>query len=77
MGIDHAIHENRLDGVQDGVALLPEERREFWTGTIAEATRRAPFSFNPNGYVVTAFQAALASVLQTPVPTTRPCRHLQ
>ena len=77
VGIHRAIHENRLDGVQDGVALLPEERREFWTGTIAEATSRPPSSFNPNGYVVTAFQAALASVLQTPVPTTRPCRHLQ
>ena len=77
VGIDRAIREDRLDGVRDGLALLPEERRDFWVATIDEAARRPPSSFNPNGYVVTAFQAALASVLQTPVPITQPCRHLQ
>jgi ADP-ribosylglycohydrolase len=77
VGIDRAMRGDRLDGARDGLALLPEERREFWAGTIAEATRRPPSFFTPNGYVVTAFQAALASVLQTPVPTAQPRRHLQ
>ena len=77
VGIDRAIRESRLDGVRDGLALVPARRREFWAGAIEEAAIRSPSSFNPNGYVVKAFQAALASVWQTPVPATQPCRHLQ
>ncbi|MGD0439025.1 MAG: ADP-ribosylglycohydrolase family protein [Acidimicrobiales bacterium] len=77
VGIDRAVRQGRLDGVRDGLALLPEVRRQFWADTIEEATEKRPSSFNPNGYVVSAFQAALASVLQTPVPATQPCRHLQ
>jgi ADP-ribosylglycohydrolase len=76
VGIDRAIRESRLDGVQDGLALVPVERRDFWAGAIEEAATAPPSSFNPNGYVVKAFQAALASVWQTPVPATQPCRHL-
>jgi ADP-ribosylglycohydrolase len=76
-GIDRALREDRLDGARDGLALVPAGRREFWAAAIAEATTRPPSSFTPNGYVVTAFQAALASVLQTPIPTAQPCRHLQ
>ena len=46
VGIDRAIREGRLDGVRDGLILLPEERREFWAGTIEEATTRPPSSFH-------------------------------
>ncbi len=77
VGIDRAIRESRLDGVRDGLALLPYERRAFWVDVIEEAASKPPSSFSPNGYVVVAFQAALASVWQTPVPATQPCRHLQ
>jgi ADP-ribosylglycohydrolase len=77
VGIDRAIRQSRLDGVRDGLALLPDERRGLWADAIAKAETRAPSSFNPNGYVVTAFQAALASVWQTPIPAVQPCRHLQ
>jgi ADP-ribosylglycohydrolase len=77
VGIDRAIRESRLDGVRDGLALLPDARRAFWADAIDEAASRPPASFKPNGYVVTAFQAALASVWQTPVPAVQPCRHLQ
>jgi ADP-ribosylglycohydrolase len=75
--IDRAIRESRLDGARDGLALVPARCREFWVGAIGEAATRPPSSFNPSGYVVRAFQAALASVWQTPVPATQPCRHLQ
>jgi ADP-ribosylglycohydrolase len=77
VGIDRAIRQSRLDGVRDGLALLPDERRELWADAIAKAETRPPSSFNPNGYVVTALQAALASVWQTPIPAVQPCRHLQ
>ena len=77
VGIDRALRESRLDGVRDALILLPEERREFWSGAIEEAESRPPSSFTPNGYVVRAFQAALSSVWQTPVPSSQPCRHLQ
>ena len=39
--------------------------------------RCRPRSFRPNGYVVTALQAAWAAIAQTPVPTDRfECEHL-
>ena len=33
--------------------------------------------FSPNGFVVSAFQAALAAIRYTPIPEIEPCRHLQ
>ena len=32
---------------RDGLALLPEDRREFWAAAIEEATTRPPSSFHP------------------------------
>ncbi|GIS34363.1 MAG: hypothetical protein Ct9H90mP5_08120 [Acidimicrobiaceae bacterium] len=29
-------------------------------------------SFNPNGYVISAFQAALSAIIETPVPVDNP-----
>src|SRR5690349_157563 len=41
-------------------------------------SQRSPATFRPNGYVVTAPQAAWSSVVQTSVPTaSEPCLHLQ
>jgi len=36
-----------------------------------------PRPSRPNGYVVTALQAAYSSIVHTPIPTDMPCRHLQ
>jgi ADP-ribosyl-[dinitrogen reductase] hydrolase len=77
VAIERAIREGRLDGVRDGVNLLELGRRRYWLDKIEEAKVRPPSHFNPNGFVVAAFQAALASVWQTPVPADIPCRHLQ
>ena len=76
VAIDRAIREGRLDGVSDGIALLPDARRQFWSERLDEAERNPPGSFSPNGYVVTALQAAWAAIRQTVVPEGEPCRHL-
>ena len=62
----HAIRRAVLDGeMPDLVALavdLPVERRTQWVDWIAEAERRSPADFAPNGFVVTALQAAWSAI---------------
>ena len=58
-----------LDHVDDG-------RRDRWSGLIDEAVEGPPGRFTPNGWVVTAFQAALAAIIHTPVPEDDPKGHL-
>jgi ADP-ribosylglycohydrolase len=77
IAIDRAIREDRLDGVHDGLALLPDERRGFWSDAIGEAEQQSPGTFKPNGFTVVALQAAYAAIAQTPVPTDVPAQHLQ
>jgi ADP-ribosyl-[dinitrogen reductase] hydrolase len=78
-----AVTERRLD-VSAGLDLLPAERRQQWTGWIAEA--EAPDAaprLRSNGFTVTALQAAWHSIATTPVPAdnrdagTFGCQHLQ
>lgn len=76
IAVDRAVREGRLDGVEDGLDFVDVERRQYWANRLEEARKRPPSDFVPNGFVVTAFQAALASVWHTPVPTEMPCRHL-
>ena len=47
-----------------------------WEKIIDEAVQGPSATFNPNGYVVTAFQAALAAIIETPIPAQDPSRHL-
>jgi ADP-ribosyl-[dinitrogen reductase] hydrolase len=77
IAIDRAIRERRLDGIHDGLALIPEGRRVYWADAIAAAEQRPPRTFSPNGFTVTALQAAHAAVSQTPIPDQRPAHHLQ
>jgi ADP-ribosyl-[dinitrogen reductase] hydrolase len=81
-----AIRVAVLDGrteVDAGLDLLPGGRRDTWSGLIHDARTRPPSTFRPNGYTVTALQAAVAAVTQTEVPTLDPshhrlpCQHLQ
>ena len=62
----HAIRRAVLDGVvpdlADLVEGLPVDRRDQWAGWIADAERRPPSDFAPNGYVVTALQAAWSAI---------------
>jgi ADP-ribosyl-[dinitrogen reductase] hydrolase len=57
-----AVLEGRID-VPSGVDLLPESRRTQWTDWLDAAIEGPPSSFVPNGFTVTALQAALAAVL--------------
>jgi ADP-ribosyl-[dinitrogen reductase] hydrolase len=34
IAIDRAIRDERLDGVRDGLASLPQERRGFWSDAL-------------------------------------------
>lgn len=69
-----------LDGVLDlrpGLAYLPESSQQRWAERIAEAETAHPGTFTPNGWVVTALQAAWAAVTQTPEVTAgHACGHL-
>ena len=76
IAIDRAIRESRLDGVWDGLALLPSDRRARWERALTEAEAGPASRFAPNGFTVTALQAAHAAVQLTPVPVTRPEAHL-
>jgi len=78
--IDAPVSSEGIDWVQlvaDGLDLVPPDRRSLWSDRL-EVCRSTPVEeFRPNGYVVSALQAALGSLAQTPVPADRPCRHLR
>ncbi|MDN5894763.1 MAG: ADP-ribosylglycohydrolase family protein, partial [Nocardioides sp.] len=77
-----AVVEGRID-VEAGLDLLPDDCRDQWTGWLAEANARPPSRFTPNGFTVTALQAAVAAISATAVPPFDPaarsfgCLHLQ
>src|SRR5262249_55673186 len=63
--------------MRSGLELLSDERRERWTVLIREADGKSPRVFENKGWFVHAFQAALSSIVHTPVPEAQPCGHLQ
>ena len=77
-----AVVERRLD-LKGGLDLIPEERRHQWATWIEAAETQPMRTFTPNGFTVTALQAAWAAITQTPVPedaperASYPCLHLQ
>lgn len=75
LAIDRAVREGILD-LRDGLKVLDVESREFWADRIDEAEHCLPGRFTPNGWVVTALQAAWSAIWHTPVPTDDPGQHL-
>ncbi|GAB1329111.1 ADP-ribosylglycohydrolase family protein [Streptomyces sennicomposti] len=73
-GIRTAVLEGTFDGVRAGLELLPAERRALWAERLDEAEAHPPRHFSPNGWVVTALQAAWSAVTGTPVPELDPAR---
>lgn len=77
-----AVTEGRFE-LLAGLDLLPPDRRGQWHGWIEDATGADPNQFTPNGYTVTALQAAWAAITATPEPPldqpagSYPCLHLQ
>lgn len=68
-----AVLEGRIDGAA-GLDLLPQDRRDQWSTWVQEAQTRPAERFTPNGYTVTALQAAFAAITATP---DKDCHHLQ
>ncbi|WP_231123206.1 ADP-ribosylglycohydrolase family protein [Nocardioides sambongensis] len=78
-----AVLHARTD-VRAGLDLIPAERRERWRTWLDEATEPTALArpvpgdrFTPNGFTVTALQAATAAIEGTPIPVEEPCRRLQ
>ncbi len=72
-----AVETGVIPGMTKGLSHLPDDRRERWAGIIEEAEQQQQGVFTPNGFVVTAFQAAWSSIVHTPIPEDQPSRHLQ
>jgi ADP-ribosylglycohydrolase len=62
LAIDHAVRTGELLGPQVGLGALPEERREQWSALLDESEKLPTETFTPNGYVVTALQAAWSAI---------------
>ncbi|MFE6510347.1 ADP-ribosylglycohydrolase family protein [Nocardioides sp. NPDC057767] len=65
LAIEHAVMHGELD-VRSGLSLLSPVEASFWTEKLDEAETAPPSTFNPNGWVVTALQAAWSAIAQTP-----------
>ena len=76
LAIRHAILHAEFD-IRAGLAHLDTDAAAYWTERLDEAESSEPSRFRPNGWAVTALQAAWAAIVQTPVPDTDPRRHLE
>ncbi len=74
LAIRRAVISGELQ-LREGLARLEPDAAAEWAGFIDEAERRAPGAFTPNGWVVTAFQAAWSAIVHTPVPADHPEGH--
>ena len=75
--------DGTFDGVREGLSFIPVERRQQWSSWLDEAESGPATRFAPNGFTVTALQAAWSAIVTTPVPIVDsgagsfPCLHLQ
>ena len=65
LAIDHAIRTGELVGPRVGLHRIEVPRRAQWARWIDDAESLEPRTFNPNGYVVTALQAAWSAIQVT------------
>tara|TARA_Y100000768_G_scaffold113198_1_gene83411 strand:+ start:2119 stop:2967 length:849 start_codon:yes stop_codon:yes gene_type:complete len=84
LAIEAAIMTSRIDepfdweeAVKDGLSFLDVDLASRWEELIDEAVQGPSMLFNPNGYVVSAFQAALSAIIETPVPVAKPSDHFK
>tara|TARA_Y100001958_G_C21246515_1_gene577006 strand:+ start:1732 stop:2718 length:987 start_codon:yes stop_codon:yes gene_type:complete len=61
--------------VKSGLSFLDSSSVSRWEELIDEAVQGPSMLFNPNGYVVSAFQAALSAITETSVPDNNPSEH--
>jgi ADP-ribosylglycohydrolase len=60
--IRRAVLDGTFGGPREGLALLPADRADRWAGWITDAETHNPATFMPNGFVVSALQAAWSAV---------------
>ena len=77
IAIDRAVREARIDGIWDGVDLLPGEAQRRWADWLHEAEAKPPATFHENGFVVTALQAAWSAIRHTAAASSPTCLHFQ
>jgi ADP-ribosyl-[dinitrogen reductase] hydrolase len=77
LAVAEAVESGVLPDVRIGLDHIPADRRDRWAGFIDDAEASPPGVFTPNGFVVTAFQAAWSSIIHTPIPEDEPKRHVQ
>lgn len=75
LAIRHAVLRGEFD-VRAGLAHLDSRAATLWSGRLTDAERSAPSTFRPNGWVVTALQAAWSAIVHTPAPAAQGCRQL-
>jgi len=82
LAIEEAIMTSETDDVFDwegavknGLSFLDSSSASRWEELIDEAIQGPSALFNPNGYVASAFQAALSAITETPVPAINPSDH--
>ena len=66
-----------VKNVRDGIDYIESDQRDRWSRLIDEAQSKDPNTFTPNGWVVSAFQAALSVILHTEIPKKDPSSHFQ
>jgi ADP-ribosyl-[dinitrogen reductase] hydrolase len=77
LAIRHAILHAELD-VRAGLDYLAPDAVAYWTERLDEAEAFEPGRFRPNGWVVTALQAAWSAIVHTHIPKhTDAPRHLR
>ncbi|GAA4752995.1 ADP-ribosylglycohydrolase family protein [Gordonia alkaliphila] len=74
LAIRSAVLDATLD-LRSGLRYLDDDGRAYWTARIGEAEQGDPSQFRPNGWVVTALQAAWSAIIHTEVPDDQPHRH--
>jgi ADP-ribosylglycohydrolase len=65
IAIDRAVRLGTLEGPRAGLPMIEEDRRAKWAERIDLAENMRPKSFELNGYVVTALQAAWSAIFWT------------
>jgi len=66
-----------IDAVYAGLEFIEKDHRDRWDNIITVSAKSNPRIFTPNGWVVSAFQAALSSIVNTNVPKKNPSSHFR
>jgi len=77
LGIRSTVLLGDIEQLDSLVGYLPTEAAQIrWAGYIQDAESTPPKVFTPNGWVVSALQAALSAIRHTPIPPWKPSDHL-